>query len=1049
MSSFNTPGNYNHNANTNGDRNNVNNDNTNDLRRQMFGKVFDSMSNIVKDTNPGVLESLHCTITEVGIVSGFRIYISMIDTNNTELFNPKFNDQNNNQLEVQIQESKNKRDIAAQQMRDFFTAFAGANKFMFQTNNEKNREKVSRAERNPNYHTNIRHKINKSDILKVENLLDDVARQGFAPIIKQVVKVHGDGNLIREMIDFKRMKKVTKVFALRLWRATNIQYLKWDVYIRKLINTFIYNLYQPLLQNEDGDQEDKKLPLIVPTVHTLNKYQEKEKANYNVKIVADPNSDKAYVIRDGLCNFLTDFFRKEKPYKDLLLQILNAKHGKLDNYNVHFRVGADGHDILSGKRRTDRVRCETAVSLTILEYGSASPSFEWEILLSNKNDTREDIFFWIHKLEQEIDNLIDNKVEVENDDGEKIYLNFTPIKQGDQPFTFCNDGGFINKSTGFTPEKKFGKRWKYRLPSSTGHTKMLLLHVDLQNKSNNEINDENNDQNNNNEENDARLLYGDDLNITSEDLLLLKLRITEMENELEAKKSLLAEKKKSLKEKLKSGNTEINIDQSKIELEEVKSLLSHHKKVSKHNKREKENVENLEAAVNNNMVCEANDGYLGALLVHPCTNVNRMASDYTRNPQKKEVSSIELKNQCNDPWHAVVTPSLNCFVKNIFQLVLEKKGKDTASKWIKHYKKCPCCDIKSIRTFEKNEITTVDIDGGDVIKMATLSPYLTSPFFKKCAHCNLDLTNMFAIENDCNGVVYYIKLFSILWHEHNITLCNDYGKRTYDGLKYFRGQLQAINEFAIALFGDTAVTPYQQLKPTHIFERLEALIKADTLFESTLSFSNLKVEMLHALRNLRARISNKFGVQPYQTIAEAEGQTLAWQMQNRDMDVETKQLAHQTDAICKWIEEQKGILRKLLKKKLLIESIKEFHNECESVNGCCNNCIIHFNSVCKRCQIVDTNDINSNVTNMLKNVKTVNDVIKCRKEVNEYLIAHPYKPTLMALDDYESYFSRPSETYCLCEGISILLNLNDSLRPRNLLLKLVLFFQFLLKHFDH
>ena len=114
---------------------------------------------------------------------------------------------------MQIQESKNKRDIAAQQMRDFFTAFAGANKFMFQTNNEKNREKVSRAERNPNYHTNIRHKINKSDILKVENLLDDVARQGFAPIIKQVVKVHGDGNLIREMIDFKRMKKVTKEFA--------------------------------------------------------------------------------------------------------------------------------------------------------------------------------------------------------------------------------------------------------------------------------------------------------------------------------------------------------------------------------------------------------------------------------------------------------------------------------------------------------------------------------------------------------------------------------------------------------------------------------------------------------------------------------------------------------------------------------------------------------------------------------------------------------------------------------------------------------------------
>ena len=70
MSSFNTPGNYNHNANTNGDRNNVNNDNNNDLRRQMFGKVFDSMSNIVKDTNPGVLESLHCTITEVGIISG-------------------------------------------------------------------------------------------------------------------------------------------------------------------------------------------------------------------------------------------------------------------------------------------------------------------------------------------------------------------------------------------------------------------------------------------------------------------------------------------------------------------------------------------------------------------------------------------------------------------------------------------------------------------------------------------------------------------------------------------------------------------------------------------------------------------------------------------------------------------------------------------------------------------------------------------------------------------------------------------------------------------
>ena len=36
----------------------------------MFGKVVDSMSNIVKDTNPGVLESLHCTITEVGIISG-------------------------------------------------------------------------------------------------------------------------------------------------------------------------------------------------------------------------------------------------------------------------------------------------------------------------------------------------------------------------------------------------------------------------------------------------------------------------------------------------------------------------------------------------------------------------------------------------------------------------------------------------------------------------------------------------------------------------------------------------------------------------------------------------------------------------------------------------------------------------------------------------------------------------------------------------------------------------------------------------------------------
>ena len=77
-------------------------------------------------------------------------------------------------------------------------------------------------------------------------------------------------------------------------------------------------------------------------------------------------------------------------------------------------------------------------------------------------------------------------------------------------------------------------------------------------------------------------------------------------------------------------------------------------------------------------------------------------------------------------------------------------------KWIYHYKKCQ--KISTIRSFTKTnnvrkgtEKPTVDCDGGDVRKFANLSPYSTSPFFQKCPHCNVDLTDLFN-----EKLMYYI-----------------------------------------------------------------------------------------------------------------------------------------------------------------------------------------------------------------------------------------------------------------------------------------------------
>ncbi len=396
---------------------------------------------------------------------------------------------------------------------------------------------------------------------------------------------------------------------------------------------------------------------------------------------------------------------------------------------------------------------------------------------------------------------------------------------------------------------------------------------------------------------------------------------------------------------------------------------------------------------------------MGSLLVHTCTNVYNMANDNTRNPARKKPATIAVKEQSNDSWHGVVTPTLNVYMKNIFDLINDCGGKTTADKWIYHYKKCWA--IATIRSFKKTnnvrqgktEKSTVDCDGGDVRKFANLSPYATSPFFRCCSTCNLDLTNMLN-----ESLTYYIKIFSCLWHEHCLTLCNNDNIRTIHGIKYFRSTCAAINEYIIALFGIKRLTPYQQLKPSHMLERMIQLVSKDDLFENTLSFGNLKVELLHALRNLAARTGNKFGYQPYQTVAEGEAKTLMWQMESRDKDIETKNLSRNTDAMKVWISEQKDILKKQMQKQKLIEKVVANHQECRAVHGCCFECMKHFVNCCKQCKNLDMLDIDVLVNNIVKEIHTVDDVITTKQNVKLFLMQYPYTPVI-EVNEFEAFFS--------------------------------------------
>ena len=88
---------------------------------------------------------------------------------------------------------------------------------------------------------------------------------------------------------------------------------------------------------------------------------------------------------------------------------------------------------------------------------------------------------------------------------------------------------------------------------------------------------------------------------------------------------------------------------------------------------------------------------------------------------------FHIKHMVNGPWHSITTSGAHCHVRLMFELFKES-GQLYAI--LEHYNNCLRIPVK------KHSSGEIKIDGGDVLKILSLSPQ-THPFVHQCALCNL------------------------------------------------------------------------------------------------------------------------------------------------------------------------------------------------------------------------------------------------------------------------------------------------------------------------